>query len=54
VLRHSFATNFLGKHPGDIRNLAAILGHADLKTTMVYTVPNLDDLAQKMEEAEMG
>jgi integrase/recombinase XerC len=54
ALRHTFATRYLEAHPGDIRYLAAILGHADLKTTMVYTEPDLDDLARRMEEAEVG
>jgi len=53
VLRHSFATAYLRRNPGDIRHLAAILGHADLKTTMVYTEPDLDELARRMEEAEI-
>ncbi len=54
TLRHSFATGYLKAHPGDIRHLAAILGHADLKTTMVYTEPDLDELGRRMEEAELG
>ncbi|MCP4539234.1 MAG: tyrosine-type recombinase/integrase [Chloroflexi bacterium] len=53
ILRHSFATGYLKAHPGDIRHLAAILGHADLKTTMVYTEPDLDELTRRMEEAEV-
>jgi site-specific recombinase XerD len=53
ALRHTFATRYLEAHPGDIRYLAAILGHADLKTTMVYTEPDLDGLARRMEEAEV-
>jgi integrase/recombinase XerD len=54
VLRHTFATLYLEANPGDIRYLAAILGHADLKTTMVYTVPDADELARRMEKAELG
>jgi site-specific recombinase XerD len=53
VLRHTFSSSYLEAHPGDIRGLAAILGHADLKSTMIYTTPALGDLARRMEEAEV-
>lgn len=35
TLRHSFATNFL-KNNGNMRYLAALLGHASMDTTMMY------------------
>ncbi|EKB61394.1 site-specific integrase [Bergeyella zoohelcum] len=35
VARHSFATNFLRKG-GKVEDLQVIMGHSDLKTTMVY------------------
>lgn len=35
TLRHSFATNFL-KNNGNMRYLAAMLGHASMDTTMMY------------------
>jgi site-specific recombinase XerD len=52
VLRHSFATRYLAANPGDLRGLAAILGHSDLKSVMVYTHPRTADLADRMERAE--
>ena len=49
TLRHTFATRYLAANPGDVRGLAALLGHASLNTVMVYTEPRLEDLAARME-----
>jgi integrase len=48
MLRHTFAYLFLKKYPGDIRTLADLLGHNDLKTTMRYTASTETDKAVKM------
>ena len=40
VLRHTYATRYLEANPDDIRGLAQLLGHADIKTTMQY-IPGL-------------
>jgi site-specific recombinase XerD len=50
-LRHTFATSYLQKNPDDLRGLAALLGHSDLNTVMLYTEPSLEDLAQRMESS---
>ena len=52
VLRHTFATRYLQANPADLRGLAALLGHSDLNTVMVYTEPTLSDLAERMEKIE--
>lgn len=52
ILRHTFATRYLAANPGDLRGLAAILGHSSLDTVMIYTEPTTEALAERMERAE--
>ena len=52
ALRHTFATRYLDANPDDVRGLAALLGHANLNTVMIYTAPGLADLARRMERVE--
>ena len=54
ILRHTFATRYLAANPGDLRGLAAILGHSNLDTVMIYTAPTAADLTRRMEQAEVS
>jgi site-specific recombinase XerD len=53
-LRHTFASRYLTANPDDLRGLARLLGHANLNTVMIYTEPNMEDLAERMERMELG
>ncbi|MCG3210960.1 MAG: Tyrosine recombinase XerD [Anaerolineae bacterium] len=51
VLRHTFATRYRERNPGDLRGLAALLGHRSLDTVMIYTQPTAEELARRLETA---
>lgn len=42
-LRHTFAKNYLQQN-GNIAHLQRLLGHSDIKTTMIYTDPYQEDM----------
>ena len=54
TLRHTFATNYLRDHPGDLVSLATLLGHSSLETTRIYVQPTADDLAQRVEQTRLN
>ncbi len=49
-LRHACATHLL-QGGANLRHVQAILGHAHLQSTAVYTRVNVRDLAQVLEQA---
>ena len=51
-LRHTFASRYLLANQGDLRGLAYLLGHVDIKTVLIYTEPSLEDLSERMERVE--
>lgn len=54
ALRHTFATRYLNANPSDLRGLARLLGHTSLNTVMIYTEPDMNDLADRPEHMEQG
>ena len=54
TLRHTFATNYLKANPGQLVELAALLGHDSLNTTAIYTKASIDQLAQAVERSEIN
>ena len=53
TLRHTFALGYLRDNPGRLLELAGLLGHEFLDTTMVYTRPSRDDLAADLERSHL-
>ncbi|MBA3533724.1 MAG: tyrosine-type recombinase/integrase [Ardenticatenales bacterium] len=54
TLRHTYATRYLVVNPADLRNLAALLGHSNLNTVMIYTEPTTEELAARVERIELS
>jgi integrase/recombinase XerD len=50
VFRHTMATHML-RNRADLRHIQAILGHADLRSTQIYTEVSIEDLKEVMRRA---
>jgi site-specific recombinase XerD len=53
-LRHTFALSFLRANPGQLVELASLLGHDSRDTTAVYTRPAPDDPAADVERSALN
>ena len=54
ALRHTFALSYLQRHPGQLVELAHLLGHDSLDTTAIYTQPSAEDLAEDLEHSPLN
>ena len=52
VLRHSFGRSLLDSG-ADVVTVAALLGHAKLETTMIYTQPSEVDIVEAVDQLDM-
>ena len=46
LLRHTFALNYLRQNPGNLVQLANLLGHESLDATAIYEQPSGEELAE--------
>ena len=53
-LRHTFAANYLKSHPGQLAELAALLGHESLEATAIYSRPSEQDMASDLERSPLN
>lgn len=53
-LRHTFATRYLVRHPGDLVGLARLLGHRSLEATRIYVQPTEEALALRLEQIDLN
>lgn len=53
-LRHTFATRYLARHPGDLVGLARLLGHNSIQTTQIYVQPTDADIAERINQIDLN
>jgi site-specific recombinase XerD len=54
LLRHTFALNYLRQNPGNLVQLANLLGHESLDATAIYRQPSGDELAEDLERSGLN
>jgi site-specific recombinase XerD len=53
-LRHTFATRYLLRHPGDLVGLARLLGHTSIHTTQIYVQPTEEEIALRVSQIDLN
>ena len=53
-LRHTFATRYLLRHPGDLVGLAWLLGHSSIRTTQIYVQPTEAEMAKRVSQIDLN
>lgn len=51
LMRHTFALRYLAHNPGKLVELATLLGHESLDTTMLYARPTAEQLVASVERS---
>lgn len=51
LMRHTFALRYLNQNPGKLVELATLLGHESLDTTMLYIRPTAEQLVASVERS---
>lgn len=54
TLRHTFARKYLEANPGNLVELATLLGHDSLDTTAIYTKASKERLTEAVERSELN
>lgn len=54
TLRHTFARKYLEANPGNLVELATLLGHDSLDTTAIYTKASNERLTEAVERSELN
>jgi integrase/recombinase XerC len=52
LMRHTFALRYLKHNPGQLLELATLLGHESLDTTALYARPTAEQLAASVERSQ--
>lgn len=53
-LRHTFARRYLANHPSDLIGLARLMGHSNLNTTSLYTLPTANELEERVNHLSLN